>query len=263
MATSPKLPPDEVLLTEAAVDRVLSNMGEDLILVGGQALHLWMRRFGISSQGAVVSNDADFIGDLASADQLARRLNARLSKPPASALTALVAQVRIPATTDKFANIDVLHQLYTNSGQPKKTVEFTRRVVANAVRVRWANGLVIRVMEPFDVLESRIQNAVGFSADHQKGPHVLTQARWAIDVAKAALFQLAAGELEFQSRIGAKVQQIVRLARSAPGRRAWREFDIDVLDAVDADLLEAMIPACAPQMAIVRAMQEQRDRRHP
>ncbi|WP_431265505.1 hypothetical protein ACQ859_09125 [Roseateles chitinivorans] len=257
MTTSPKLPADEVPLTDAAIDRILSIAGDGLILVGGQALNFWMKRFGISSKGAVVTNDADFIGNIQQAAELAHGLNARLMKTPSTARSALVAQIRMSGAAGKFGNIDVLHQLYTVS-TPKKTVEFTRRVIANAMPVQLHEGFTIRVMEPFDLLESRLQNAVGFSDIDRKGPHVLTQARWAIDVAKAALLLHAFGKGEFQARVGVKVQQILRLARSAPGRRAWRELDIDVLDAIDADLLQAIVPACAPQLDGVRVMQDQR-----
>ncbi len=258
MSTSPKLPPDEAPLTDEMVDRILSNAGPNLVLVGGQALNFWMRRFGISARGGVVSNDADFIGDVQEAGALADRLHAHLRRPPASALTALVAQVRLPLRHGRFGNIDVLHQLYTNS-TPKKTVEFTRRVVRNALTVRWAEGGYIRVMDPFDLLEARVQNAVGFSDERKKGAHVVTQARWAIEVAKAALFLLASGDHdELADRVGVKIQQIVRLARSSPGRRAWRELGVDVLDAIDADLIQAMAPETAVQMQAVRVMQQQR-----
>lgn len=257
MPTSPKLPPDEVPLAAPVIERIFANTGQQMVLVGGQALNFWMRRFGISSEGLTVSNDADFLGSVEAAEVLADRLKAHLKRPPASALTALVAQVRIPASRGRFGNIDVLHQLYTTS-TPKRTVEFTRRVVRQAVTVKWTEDVFIRVMDPFDLLESRIQNAVGFSGEHLKGAHVVTQARWAIDVAKAALFLLASGAEVFNDRVGHKVQQIVRLARSSPGRRAWRELGVDVLEAIDADLIQAMAPACAIQMAHVRVLQRQR-----
>ena len=259
MQTSPRLPPDEVPLSDAVIDRIFANAGQELVLVGGQALNFWMRRFGISAKGFVVSNDADFVGDVHQAGLLADRLNAHFRKPPASSLTALVAQLRLPAKDGKFGNIDVLHQLYT-VGPPKKTAAFTRRVVANALTVKWAEGSYIRVMDPFDLLESRFQSAVAFSGVDKKGAHVVTQAHWAVHVAKAALFLLASGHEEFAARAGVKIQQVVRLARSSVGRRARRELGIDVLDAIDADLLQAMAPICAPQLSVVRLLQAQHAR---
>jgi len=257
MATSPKLPEDEAPLTDAQIERIFVNAGKDMVLVGGQALHFWMRRFGISARGLSVSNDADFLGTAQQAGELADRLGAHFQKPPASALTALVAQVRLPLRKGLFGNIDVLHQLYTTS-TPKKTVEFTQRVKRNAMTVKWTEDSYIRVMDPFDLLESRVQNAVGFASEQMKGAHVITQARWAIEVVKAALFLLASGDEEFTSRVGYKIQQIVRFARSSPGRRAWHELGIDVLDAIDADLIQAMAPTSAVQLVHVRAMQRRR-----
>jgi hypothetical protein len=257
MATSPKLPADESPLTDAQIERIFANAGEEMVLIGGQALHFWMRRFGISARGLSVSNDADFLGNVQQAGALADRLGAHFQKPPASALTALVAQVRLPLRNGLFGNIDVLHQLYTTS-TPKKTVEFTQRVKRNAMTVKWSEDAYIRVMDPFDLLESRIQNAVGFANEQMKGAHVITQAHWAIEVAKAALFLLASGDDEFTSRVGHKIQQIVRLARSSPGRRAWSELGLDVLEAIDADLIQAMAPTSAVQLTHVRVMQQQR-----
>ena len=55
MATSPALPFDEVPLDAATVDLLLSNMGGDMVLVGGQALAFWMDRYGISPDGVAIS----------------------------------------------------------------------------------------------------------------------------------------------------------------------------------------------------------------
>ena len=51
MPSSPVVPFDEVPLDAATVDLLLSNMGVDMVLVGGQALAFWMERYGISPKG--------------------------------------------------------------------------------------------------------------------------------------------------------------------------------------------------------------------
>ena len=81
MATQPVLPPDEAPLDEETVDLFLSNMGTDMVLVGGQALAFWMSRFGIEQNGIAISNDGDALGEVARATDLALAMKARVELP--------------------------------------------------------------------------------------------------------------------------------------------------------------------------------------
>jgi hypothetical protein len=254
VAPKPTLPVDEEPLDARTVDLLLSNMGTDMILVGGQALAFWMDRFGVVAGGTAISNDGDALGELGKARQLAAAISARLVLPRKTARTSIVAQLRLPAAGGKERNIDVLHLLYTISGL-RKSSDFTRQVVRDSVEVQWRKGKFIRVMDPFDVLESRAQNAVGLYED--KGPHVLTQVKWAIAVASAALLRLAA-DADSNDRLGPKVQRICTLARSQVGRRLWSEHGIELLAAIDADALEAAAPTLARQLDAVRTAIRQR-----
>lgn len=245
MSTRPRLPADEVPIDAATVDRFLANMGTDMVLVGGQALAFWMDRYGISASGAVVSNDGDALGQVAQAHDMAVRLKAQLLKPPPHARTALVAQLRIPSLGGKIANIDVLHQLYTVSGL-RKSSEFTRRVVQGSVKVEWRAGQFIRVMAPMDVLESRVHNAVGLLDD--KGPHVLTQAEWAIEVARVALVKLASNANPKDGRLGQKLQGVYTLAHSRAGRALLLAHRIEVLNAVDIHVIRKLARTQGPQL---------------
>lgn len=248
MATTPSLPADEEPLDARTVERLLSSMGTDMILVGGQALAFWMDRFGIDPRGAAISNDGDALGELTAARALAAALKARLVVPPKTARTSIVAQLRLQAAGGMERNIDVLHLLYTISGL-RKSSDFTRQVVRDSVQVEWRRGKFIRVMDPFDMLESRAQNAVGLYED--KGPHVLTQLRWAIEVAQAALLRLAADPAS-PGRLGSKVQRLFALARSQVGRRLWTEHGIDLLGAIDVDALSTAAPRLARQFTAVQ-----------
>lgn len=257
MTTRPQLPPDEAPLDAASVDRVLSNVGPEMVLVGGQALAFWLDRFGIDVGDAVVSNDGDLLGDVVQARDLAQALGSRCLEPPKAARTSLVAQLRLPAADGQERNIDVLHLLYTVSGL-KKSAEFTRRALANSVEVEWRRGRTIRVMDPFDVLESRVQNAAGLLQD--KGPHVLTQAQWAIKVAEVALMRLASKEPGVKGRLGQRLQDLYTLAHSRPGRALLKDHGIEVLAAVDIDGLLRIAPAHATQLDKIKAAL---DKRHP
>lgn len=255
MTTEPVLPHDEAPLDEASVDLLLSNMGTDMVLVGGQALGFWMSRFDIEpDEGSAISNDGDALGEVNRARELADAIHARVEMPHKMSRTAIIAQLRLPAPDGKERNIDVLHKLYTVEGL-KKSAIFTERVIKDSVEVEWRDGLRIRVMDPFDVLESRVQNAVGLIDD--KGPHVLTQARWAIQVASAALERLA-NDPASQDRIDSRIQGIYKLAHSQVGRRLLRDHRIEILDAINTDFLNQRAPQLHQQLD---AAEQARDKR--
>lgn len=260
MTTEPKLAPDEAPLDEASVNLLLSNLGTEMVLVGGQALGFWMSRFDIEpDEGVAISNDGDTLGKATRAIALAHAIHARVELPHQTSRTAIVAQLRLPAPDGKERNIDVLHKLYTVEGL-KKSTHFTERVIQNSVEVEWRDGSRIRVMDPFDVLESRAQNAVGLIDD--KGPHVLTQARWAILVARAALERLAR-DPDSRDRIGSRVQGIYKLAHSQVGRRLLKEHQIELLDAIDTELLSELAPQLQQQLEAVASARDERRRRKP
>lgn len=260
MATQPKSPADEAPLDEQTVDLFLSNMGTDMVLVGGQALAFWMDRFKIVQHGGMaISNDGDALGKVARAIDLARAIHARVELPEKTARTSIVAQLRLPAADGKERNIDILHLLYTIAGL-KKSAEFTQRVIDDSVEVEWRLGHRIRVMDPFDVLESRAQNAVGLI--DEKGPHVITQAIWAIEVARAALHRLASDPAP-PERLGGKIQRIYTLAASQVGRRLLDEHGIELLDAVDVNPLRALSPMLGLQLDAVEKAKRERSASAP
>ncbi len=246
MATRPLLTPGDAPLDPKRAREVLSHLGDAMVLVGGQALAFWMDRYGLLPPGELVTQDGDAIGQLASAMELARALHARVLEPRKTARTALVAQLRIPAGNGQHANMDILHQLYTVDGL-KKSAEFTRRVVRDSVKVQWHGEVHVRVMDPFDLLESRVHNAAGLLA--HKGVHVLTQATWAVGVARQALLRIAQGEVSaVTGRLGQTLQGIYTLAHSRAGRSVLRDHGIEVLDAVDQAGLRKLAPAHLAQL---------------
>jgi hypothetical protein len=251
-ATQPLLPEDEAPLDAATLDAFLEDMGTDMVLVGGQALAFWMDRYRITSAAASISNDGDALGNLERAQHIATHLRAALLTPDADALTSLVAQIRIPTgSAGKVRNIDVLHMLFTVSGL-RKSREFTEAVWRESVEIEWKPGHHIRVMHPLHVLDSRVQNAVGLL--ESKGPHVVTQAIWAVDVARAAIRRVLRqpGESE---RLGTLIRQVHNLARSRAGRQVLRQHGIEVLDAVPIEEIRVAAQVHDPQLrAIERAV---------
>lgn len=248
MTTVPLLPADEVALDGALLDRFLAVLGPDLILVGGQALAFWMERYGVPLPEGLITGDADALGNRYDAERLARDLGAQIKLPPQSARTAMAGQVRVPQPGGRWVNIDVIDKLYTVSGL-RKSNEFTKQVIQRSVQVKLEDGSLIRVMDPFDLLESRVNNAVGLLKE--KGPHVVTQAQWAIEVAKIALRRLAIDEARQDtkiSRLGTALKTIYGLAQSSAGRRLLKDHGLDVLGAIEVGELKRLSPTHSQQL---------------
>lgn len=255
--TAPDLPADEAPLDAATLDALLVAMGRDMVLVGGQALAFWMDRYGLEPETATITNDGDLLGGLAPAAGLARALRGALVQPQERALTALVAQIRIPIGGDaRVRNIDVLHLLYTVSGL-RRSRDFTKAVWRDSIEIEWKPRHTIRVMHPLHVLDSRIQNAAGLL--DEKGPHVLTQAAWAIQVARAAILRVI-DQPEEDDRLGHMIQKVYTLARSRAGRQLQREHGLEVLHAIPIDEIRVAAPHHERQLAAVQRAIENRDR---
>lgn len=239
--TKPRLPVDEVPIDRAVLSRILALAPGEMILVGGQALAFWMIRFGIgpkpggdSPMLAAVSSDVDFLGSIEHALVLAQGLGARLVKPDQLAMTSLVGQIRINASSGLEYNVDVLHQIFDIGGL-RKSIAFTRRVRKRAALVQMEDGKTVRILHPVDVLASRVQNAAGLL--DAKGPHVITQARWAIKVARHALERLAKSREPHADRPGQLASEVFRLATSRAGRIMWDAYQLEIADAIPFAML--------------------------
>jgi hypothetical protein len=250
--TQALLPADEAPLDAATRDAFVASLGAGMVLVGGQALAFWMDRYGLTPQTPAITNDGDALGDLTLAQRMAVRLRASLITPQAHERTSLVAQVRVPTRSpDRVHNIDVLHLLYTVSGL-RKSAEFTQAVRRDSVQIEWRPGQRIRVMHPLHVLDSRVQNAAGLL--DSKGPHVVTQAIWAVDVAREAMRRVlkeSSSQKQPSGRLGAMLSQVHALARSRAGRQVLREHGIEVLDAVPTQEIRSTAPIHEPQLLAI------------
>lgn len=252
MPTAPRAPAGDATLSPTDIDRILRSVGEGPVLVGGQALAFWMDRYGLAPRGGAITHDADLLGSAQDAQALALALRARLLLPDPERLTSLVAQIRLPAPDGQARNIDTLHLLYTIDGL-RKSRTFTARVWRQAVRMRLADGSTLRVMAPLDVLESRAHNAVGLFED--KGPHVLTQLRWAMEVARIALDRLSGTrDGEADHHLGQALRRLHGLAASRVGRTLWTRHGVELLEVVVDRSLRRRCPACAPQLDRIRTL---------
>ncbi len=239
--TKPLVPVDDLPVDRVVLSRILKLVSPEMILVGGQALAFWMLRFGIGGRRggseqvlSGVTTDVDFLGTIDYALELAHALGAGFAASDQRAMTSLVGQVRIPAAGGLAYNVDILHQIYDTGGLAKSAA-FTRRARARASEVQLADSRTIRILHPLDVLASRIQNAAGLAK--AKGPHVVTQARWSVRVARRAMEQLTRHGATRADRPGALAAEIFRLAMSRAGRAVRQDHGIEVADAIPFDLM--------------------------
>jgi hypothetical protein len=164
------------------VDRVLRCAGDELVLIGGQALAFWMDRYGIAhgTRQPAISRDVDFFtADAANSAPLHRFAKAMYGQAQLvdrHTMSALVGSAVAPAEGDLIYNVDLLHAVV---GLDRE------EILANAMDVRMRDGTRFRVMHPLDVLQSRNAN---LDRLREKQDHLgQQQFRLAIDVARAWL----------------------------------------------------------------------------
>ena len=254
---------NEVPLASAELDRLFSTMQPDMVLVGGQAIAFWLSRFGLDTAGMPVSRDGDVLGTLEQARAIARALNAKLVVPRDLALTSLTAQIRLPRSAGKYSNVDFLHILFTTRGL-RESFRFTKDVRKRSVEIELPTGPRFRVMHPLHLLESRMHNAVGLL--DEKGPHVVTQLQWAVNIMHCVFLEVLESQAtlpqntvkaedlsaQMNSRIGAIVERVFKLAKKGVGQQALKLYGIEVLEAIPLDAIEAHNPKAKQQLDVIR-----------
>lgn len=221
--------PKELVFTLAQLERLLSNVDQATVLVGGQALVFWVDRYGVTvppdrlAEG--ISSDADFLGNRRTVSNLADGMCGKASYPSQRAITALVGQVTIPLNDDEFLNVDVIGRVVG--------------IDADAVQKRaleaQLGSVKFRVMHPLDVLQSRIENLARLP-DKQTTEGV-DQAKLSVAVARAYIEAIAA-EPDGQRLALKAIEHVVRIGKSSAGRKASREFGIEFLPAIPAHVIK-------------------------
>ena len=216
---------------EAVFDLVrlekLLALAEDAVLVGGQAVAFWVSFFNVPvppELGSYVTKDSDFLGDRMDVARMASGTQGAASYPHKRGLTALVGQVRIDLSGDKYLNIDVLHRIVgfdDGNGIRRRAQE----VALGRAR--------FKVMHPLDCLRSRLENL-----------HKVTEKRGAAGAAQAELAARIVGRylesvLEAgKERLALKaIEGVAKMAFGAAGRFAFGNFGVDPLEAVPLRLV--------------------------
>jgi hypothetical protein len=227
--------------TEAVTPReVLTSLlraaGDDLVLIGGQALAFWVHRYGLVLPADVVavSADTDFLApsaaDRAAVVRMAAALQGKTQFPSRRARTALVGQAYLDINDDEFINVDVVFRV----------VGLTQEAIRKrAVRVE-VDDTSFSVMHPLDVLRSRSANL--YQLVEKQNPKGVMQLALAIDVARQFLREQVPARTQrvpARSPLQPFVSEIERLALEDAGRKVAKRFRLHVADAIDASLIPA------------------------
>jgi len=247
----------------ADVVRALLREGatHGLVLVGGQALKVWVERYAIAlpPEHAYVSRDVDFLTDSAAdADVvrgLARALGGRAIFPARrAALTALVGQAIKELGEDEVLNVDVLHRVFGADDA----------VRTRAVELELGPGLTTRVMHPLDVLKSRVDNLHGLKEKQNE----LGKAQLEAAMAVARAFQRDAAAPEHAGRRPLALRYvsfIEDVASSTAGRKVAKRWKLHVADSIEPgaiasrDFREKKLPQLLALMSPGRRAELARD----
>jgi len=227
----------EAITPPDIVNRLLAAAGEDMVLVGGQALAFWVLRYElvIPSGHAAISSDTDFLAvathGRSLVERMAKVIHGQALFPSRRALTALVGQAVRPISDDEFVNVDVIDSVI---GIAEGDVR-SRAVHATV------DGQSFLVMHPLHVLRSRLANI--YTLTEKQGTKGEMQLALAIDVAREfvraeARDKQGHGE-STRSPIQPYVSEIERMALDDAGRKVAQRFGIRVADAIDPSSIPA------------------------
>lgn len=228
--------PADGYVTAEILDRIIAALPDDTVLVGGQALAVWIDWYDIDMSKsllvAAVSQDADLLGGIPALDSILKAVNnsKQVYRNTGKEVTALVGEICIPVSPHEVVMVDVIHRL---AGMD------AGKVRALAVRVQIGNNS-IKVMHPLHVLESRINNL--FLLKSKRTDEGYEQARLALEVAGAHILDQVRqssrpeGDGERAARMSMRaVEHVVKIATSSAGRFAAKDERIDFLSALKVD----------------------------
>jgi hypothetical protein len=234
-----------VPFSEEVLYQVLDILQEDAVLVGGQALAVWVSFFGIPLPGAsphtsnatfsvgatvhasgvAISADSDFMGDR----ELVGRLSQRLAHSSAryqlrSALSALHGVVEVHLDAHTYMSIDIIQGVAGLEGS---------RVWDRSITLVTPRDKAFRILHPLDVLASRVYNIAHFP--EKQTANGALQVDLALRVANQYIRQtaIALGEKTALKQI----EEVVSLAKSSEGRAA-RHFGADYRLALPTDAID-------------------------
>jgi hypothetical protein len=211
-------------ISKELLERVLALVGDQMILLGGQALAYWASYYGVPEPVAAITKDADFIGVREDVRRIAEGLKAAARFPHDRMRSSIVGRVELNISDTEYVHIDVIKQVYG-------------AVSLDAVRARsyeaTRGATTFRIMHPLDVLQGRLENVHGLK--EKRDEHGIEQFRLAISMVRAFVLEQGDAELADQERpiVLKHLHRIERMALSDAGRKVAKRFGVHVADAVE------------------------------
>ncbi len=212
-------------LTFADAAEILRKLAAvpSIVLVGGQALNFWAEQFRstvpeLEEFAPYQSSDIDFLARSTDVETAARRLGGKAVYPsPDHINTPEIGIVCCLIASGLEIKIDFLGYLI---GPRRSAVERA------SVRAKIADGLVLQVMHPLHVLESRIGNVIEL---RRTDPQSLRQLRASVLVAQAYVQWAVQEDVREGLRL---LEDLFRIATSRSGLKVWRDHEVDVFTAI-------------------------------
>lgn len=225
----------------------------DAMLVGGQALALWVNALDVPIPdvlSAGVTVDVDYLGSRADAQEHwkilsiaagKQALRAEVHFPSPGDTTPNSAKITILRGTNIEAEIDYLCHLVGYVGRDEERLK-GRAIVVEGL---FAPGTKLRVMHPFDCLRSRLHNL--FSLPGKRNKLHVAQAQLSLGVLKAYLVRLTTAP-DPRPELLPLLEELIVLAASRAGVNAYNVFGVDVFACLPEDgLPERFLAIRLPQ----------------
>lgn len=192
-----------------------------IVLVGGQALNFWAEQFSndpdIKRLAPYQSEDIDFLAKVDDVEECAKNLGGRVVYPSSEQVNTPQVGIVHCLVNGKNLKIDFLGYVAGPT---------TKEVIGDAVRAEIDEGVVLTVMHPINVLQSRIANVIQL---RRTGSLSLRQLQTSIYVARAYVHRAA----QTDNRIALDLlEELFNTAMSPEGISIWLNHGIDIFEAV-------------------------------
>lgn len=221
----------EIALTREDVAQLLRACDGRALLVGGQALAFWAQQFEVQPLDVLAANvtlDADFLGSRNIAREMLRTMKRD-------------GWILWEATFDDATFQSA--KLSKNERDGIKQVDFlssvvgldTEQITKRAVEVTLAEGVLLLVLHPLDVLASRFHNLA--SLPSKRNSQGIAQAQLALQIVKCYLEQLVIGG-PLRTLLSA-IERVVQIAQDKRLERTMYAYSLDPLSVVPVEQIQS------------------------
>jgi hypothetical protein len=211
---------------------ILNGIEPDAILIGGQALALWVHILNIKIDNKIRNEfntkDADFLGSLKSLKGIQKSWAGEIFLMHKRSLSSLIGQVKkFFPEEDAYRSIDVLHHVLGFS---------INDIKKSAITIQYEN-IQFKIHHPLEVLKARLVN-VSEIKDKQN-VHGVLQIEYAIKVAYEYLSRLINETYKKQledtnkrpQKLLEEINKLSKLAMNEKLQGTAKAYNLDVLDA--------------------------------